>query len=125
MKVYVCGPMTGHPDMNYPAFVAAEGRLTAVGYEVLNPARVDEHHVAIDPPCPCAQEGFHHSWQWYMDRCLPMVRDADGLAVLPGWLKSKGAVQEVELATLELSIPIASVETWVARHRMLQEGRFE
>ena len=31
--------MTGLPDLNYPAFNAAEEALTAAGHAVLNPAR--------------------------------------------------------------------------------------
>ena len=39
MIVYIAGPMTGLPDLNYPAFNAAEEALTAAGHAVLNPAR--------------------------------------------------------------------------------------
>lgn len=122
MKVYVCGPMTGLPDLNYPAFVQAEAALVAVGYEVLNPARVDQHHKALDPDCGCHYDGNEkHTWEWYMDQCLPMVREAEGLAVLPGWMHSAGAKIEVDLALSEVLIPVASLPTWIARHRLLQK----
>lgn len=32
MIVYIAGPMTGLPDLNYPAFNAAEEALTAAGH---------------------------------------------------------------------------------------------
>lgn len=40
MRVYCSGPMTGHPDLNRPAFDAAERRLTAQGHFVINPHRI-------------------------------------------------------------------------------------
>ena len=42
MRVYCSGPMTGKPDLNRPAFDAAEKRLTAQGHFVINPHRISE-----------------------------------------------------------------------------------
>lgn len=125
MRLYVCGPMSGLPEFNYPAFLAAEGVLTEAGYEVLNPARVDEQHWVEDPDCDCRLnviDGTKHLWQWYMDRCTPMVDKAEGLALLPGWQHSKGAKIEVDRA-LARGLYLASVPTWVARHKMALSGR--
>ncbi len=37
MRIYLAGPMTGLPDLNRPAFDAAERRLTEQGHFVINP----------------------------------------------------------------------------------------
>ena len=37
MKIYIAGPMSGLPEMNYPAFFAEATRLRGLGYEVINP----------------------------------------------------------------------------------------
>lgn len=36
--IYLCGPMTGLPEYNYPAFHAAAAELRAQGWRVVNPA---------------------------------------------------------------------------------------
>ena len=111
MKIYVSGPMSGLTDKNRQAFMDAEELLVAAGYEVLTPARVDE----LFPPDP----DEYRDWHWYMSKCLPMVDEADGLAMLPGWVKSRGARWEADRA-LEIGLPMASVETWCSRFRVLQ-----
>lgn len=42
MRIYISGPMTGHSDLNRPAFDAAEKRLTAQGHFVINPRRISK-----------------------------------------------------------------------------------
>jgi hypothetical protein len=120
--LYVCGPMSGLPEFNYPAFMAAEAVLTEAGYEVQNPARVDERHDGTN--CRECRVGRRHNWEWYMDQCLPMVDLAEGLAVLPGWQHSRGAKIEVERA-LSHGLYLATVPTWVARRRTALAGRLE
>ena len=36
---YISGPISGKPNLNHPAFFAAEEKLKAAGYEVFNPVR--------------------------------------------------------------------------------------
>ena len=45
LKIYCAGPMTGLPELNFPAFHAEAARLRAFGYEVINPAEInpDKH----------------------------------------------------------------------------------
>lgn len=93
--LYVAGPMTGLPDHNYPAFFAAEASLREAGYEVLNPAR---------NPGP--------EWVDYMRQGLRDVLVSDGLALLPGWLTSKGARLEVRVA-LDLDLPCQPLGEWL------------
>lgn len=110
--IYLAGPMTGLPQLNYPAFMAWEESMRNVGYEVLNPARVDEQFPKRD--------GESREWGWYMRKTIAMLMEADGIALLPGWRRSRGARLERDLA-LRLEMPCALVEVWVSRHRVLQK----
>lgn len=101
MKVYIAGPMSGLPELNYPAFDAAEGRLAVAGHYVLNPTRSEEHNTT-GAPMP---------WDWYMRHSLRMVADADGIALLPGWESSKGAQLEHHVAS-KLGLDIRPLEGW-------------
>lgn len=83
-RIYLCGPMTGLPDYNYPAFNAEAARLRALGYDIENPAG-NEH--------PANQ-----TWPGYMRAALAQMLTCDAIALLPGWTESKGAVIERQLA---------------------------
>lgn len=116
MILYIAGPMTGLPQYNYPAFFAAAERLQAAGYDVLNPARIDEDN---------STEPGERTWQWYMRRALRMVSGADGVALLPGWHESRGA-QLGEHVGRTLGLDVLTVDEWIgaakAREDFLQEA---
>lgn len=101
-RLYISGPMTGIEDHNFPAFNAAAEKLAAAGYEVENPA----------------ERGVLFGWTWedYLTEDLRMVLNSDGLAMLPGWLASKGANLEVYVAR-QLKKPIFPVEHWLSEAR--------
>lgn len=75
--VYISGPMSGLPELNYPAFNAAAAELRALGYHVENPAENPE------PPCK--------SWEGYMRLALAQLVRCDLNVRLEGWLLSRGA----------------------------------
>lgn len=106
MKLYLAGPMRGIPNFNYPAFHAAAAVLRAEGHEVFSPAEhdVEKYGAAIgtnneegDEAVAAAQHGFSRrealsaDLQW-------ICANAEGIALLPGWQKSKGALAELALA---------------------------
>lgn len=91
MRLYIAGPMTGLPDLNYPAFNAEAERLRSFGYEVENPAENPE------PPCG--------SWQGYMRLGITQLMTCDAVVMLPNWHESKGARCEAMISRL-LGIPI-------------------
>ena len=99
MRVYVAGPMTGLPDFNRPAFAEAEARLTEAGFEVVNPANLPE---------PCEDP----EWLDWMRACIPQLLTCDGVAFLPGWVDSRGALTEVTLAD-DLGFHVMDVNRWV------------
>lgn len=100
MKLYVCGPMTGYPAKNFPAFRSAALTLRQAGYEVVDPSTLGEHD----------------DWEWadYLKRDLPELLQCDGLSLLPGWIHSKGAELEYVVAT-ELGMPTHGVPEWTVR----------
>jgi len=88
MKLYLSGPMTGLPELNYPAFQTAAEHLRALGHEIYNPSEWESRY----------NKGvFNHSIA-FADYCTYISREADGVVVLPGWENSPGASCEVALA---------------------------
>ena len=83
-RIYLCGPMTGIKDFNYPAFNAEAARLRALGYEVVNPAEV-----VTDKSTP---------WVMAMRADIAELMTCDTLAMLTGCHNSKGARIEHDLA---------------------------
>jgi hypothetical protein len=95
MRLYLAGPMSGIPDLNYPAFHAEAARLRALGYHVENPAE--------NPVPECG------TWVGYMKMAIAQVISCDALVCLPGWSKSKGATLEVFLASrLKMKLRMAA-----------------
>jgi hypothetical protein len=88
MKVYIAGPMRGYPDLNFPAFDAAAKELRAAGYDVFNPAENDREKGYVGKPID----------DCIMDDLTYIAREADAIALLPGWALSKGVTAEVALA---------------------------
>jgi len=84
MRVYISGPMTGLPDLNFPAFYAAAAELRARGLDVVNPAEINAENPG--------------SWESCMRADIKALCDCDALVMLPGWERSKGAHLEVHLA---------------------------
>jgi hypothetical protein len=97
--------MTGLPNFNRPAFHAAAAELRAAGYEVVNPAELDESEPITNPDGPGA-------WERYMRRDIPHLCKCDALALLPGWEQSKGARLERSIATA-LTMAVWPPLTWV------------
>lgn len=102
-RLYIAGPMTGLPAFNYPAFFAAAVSLSAVGYEVENPAQNDPQD----------------SWESYMRLSIVQIAKSDGICTLPNWFMSRGATIEVELAR-QLAMPDLFLEEWI---QLAKEGR--
>lgn len=82
-RVYVSGPMTGLPNLNFPAFYAEADRLRALGYEVVNPAEINEGVT---------------DWHACLRNDLRELLTCDAIVLLPNWHGSKGAHLEVHVA---------------------------
>ena len=93
-RLYLAGPMTGIEDLNFPAFHAEAARLRALGYTVINPAKIN-----ADP---------NAGWQACMRADIKQLVDCDGIALLDGWENSRGASLEHHIAlSLEMVVAIA------------------
>jgi hypothetical protein len=83
-RIYVAGPMSGLPELNFPAFHAAAAKLRAQGFDVVNPAEINS-----DPAA---------KWEDCMRADIRELVTCDGIALLPGWGRSRGALLEHYLA---------------------------
>ena len=84
MKLYIAGPMSGLPDLNFPAFFAAAAQLRALGHSVVNPAEIDQ--------------GKNPTWVSCMRKDIPRLIQCDAVVLLPGWATSRGAGLELHIA---------------------------
>lgn len=100
MRLYLAGPMTGIENSNYPLFYRVAGALRGVGFTVTNPAE------------NVLPQGEGAVWTDYMRKSVVQVVHVDGLAVLPGWKKSRGARLEVHVAK-ELGVPVLLWADWL------------
>lgn len=85
MRLYLAGPMTGYPELNFPLFHAEAARLRAIGFDVVNPAEIN-----VDPKM---------GWSTCMRRDIVELVTCNVIAMLPGWEKSRGARLEYLVAT--------------------------
>ena len=84
LTVYISGPMTGLPGLNFQAFNAEAARLRALGYRVVNPAELNP-----DPS---------KSWVECMRVDIAELIKCDAIVMLPGWCNSRGARLEHDIA---------------------------
>lgn len=84
-RIYISGPMTGLPGLNFGAFHLTAHQLRALGYEVVNPA--EKQSESEDLSC-----------EEYLKQDLQQMLTCDTIALLPGWQASKGAHLELHVA---------------------------
>lgn len=125
---YLCGPMTGHPGFNFPAFDDAAYLLRKSGYVVVSPAELDEP--AMRAAAIASPDGRHDEslgdWKDYLARDISVVchPSVDMLIVLEGWNTSRGACLETYVAS-SIGKPIFGVfpiMDVIDRRRWAEEG---
>lgn len=84
-RIYLSGPMTGIENMNFPEFNAEADRLRKLGYDVVNPAEIDQDST---------------DWCECMRKDLAELLTCDTLALLQGWHRSAGAHLEMHVASI-------------------------
>ena len=84
MKLYLAGPMTGYDQLNFPLFHSEARRLRALGLDIVNPAEIN-----ADPS---------KGWRDCMRADIRELVTCDGIAMLPGWERSRGASLENHIA---------------------------
>jgi hypothetical protein len=80
MKAYLSGKITGIEAEAKILFEEAEKRITALGYQVVNPMKLPHKH--------------DKSWESYMDECLTVLEECEVMFMLPNWQESEGAMIE-------------------------------
>lgn len=96
--IYISGPMTGIPLLNFPAFHDAHHQLRIMGFDVVNPAEVNPDSEASRYTC------LRHD--------LAALTHCDAVALLPGWEHSPGARRELENA-LAMGFIVAPLGAWL------------
>lgn len=101
-RIYLSGPRSGLPDLNFSAFHAMTTNLRAGGHIVTNPAEINP-------------EGG--TWTDCMRRNIVALMDCDTVATLPGWEHSKGARLEVLIAE-RLGMTVVNAHDLVKRKNL-------
>lgn len=95
---YLCGPMSGIPQFNFPLFEGAAYQLRKLGFAIVSPAEMDTPEIyaqAMASPDGAPLPG-DRSWGDFLARDIKIVADeVQGLILLPGWESSRGARLEV------------------------------
>lgn len=100
---YVAGKMTGVPHFNVPAFLAAAESLKKRGYGAQLPDDLDDPKIVakLMESVDGAPGDSVLTWGECLGRDVVLIADVvDGIAVLPGWQKSRGARLETFVAFL-------------------------
>jgi hypothetical protein len=100
MRIYLSGPMSGLPDLNFPAFNAAAAKLRSLGYTVVNPAELNPDNTT--------------AWDACMRADIKALCDCTTLALLPGWERSQGAHLEMHIAH-RIGIEVLQIDALVCR----------
>ncbi len=115
MKVYIAGPMRGHPDWNFAAFDMVREAWTKAGHEVFCPAQLFRAmpYPKHDDTVTTDRRHLEHVIQ----SDILCLMHADAIALLPGWQNSRGATVELSVAqflglevydavTMDLTAPV-------------------
>lgn len=99
--------MRGIPEFNFPAFHAAAAKLRADGHDVFNPAENDEKMLARGEKVTIRNcLGIDLAW---------ICAEAEAVALLPGWVNSKGARAEhataIALGLQVILLPLLEVDS--------------
>jgi hypothetical protein len=100
MKIYISGPMTGLKGFNYHTFNVAACRLRDKGFEVVNPAEINEPGKA---------------WLHCMREDIKAMMDCDTVLYLPGSENSRGAKIELVLA-FQLGLDVREYESFINKN---------
>ena len=91
--IYVAGPMTGLPGLNWKRFFEIESQLIEEGWDVINPARLDKE-AGIDPD----GEMGCYDYEECARRDVEALLLCDAIYLMHDWQFSKGACWERALA---------------------------
>jgi hypothetical protein len=106
-KYYLAGPMSFIPQFNFPLFDSVAAKLREAGHTIVSPAELDDERTREIAMASPDGEPDHYEqkggWTWgdLLARDVKVVADeVDGIVVLPGWSRSRGARLECYVAML-------------------------
>lgn len=110
MRLFIAGPMRGYEYYNAEAFGIAAAQLRDHGYDVVSPVELDrakgfDHYRDIAAPILVLR---------FQEATIKALRTCEGVALLSGWLKSKGVADEIAVAKT-MGIPYWPVADWIRR----------
>jgi hypothetical protein len=85
--------MTGIKQYNFPKFMEEAKRLRSAGYSVVNPAEVAISRgfdPIADPNIVCTDEMRRE----VLENDKKLLENCDGMALMKGWMNSKGCIEE-------------------------------
>lgn len=117
MKLYLAGPMRGIEEFNFPAFTMWAGMLRSEGHEVFNPAERDAS-TGLDTAGMSGDLAELDKVGFSLREALAadveyVAKEAEAVAVMPGWKESTGVAAEVALARA-IGIPVVRVHHFTA-----------
>ena len=113
MRIYTAGPMTHHPQYNFPAFDRLAASLRAAGHDVISPAELDDpadRAAALASPDGAPQTAHHFGKTWgdFLARDVKLLADdgIEAVVVLDDWQTSRGARLETFVANALCGMPV-------------------
>lgn len=105
--VYLSGPISDIVGGNFQEFAAAQEKIEAMGYRVMNPHEICRF---VDPKMYLTKEEY---WEACMRVCLQQLPLAHKLVTLKDWELSKGAKIEVDIARATGFIEVHHIMTFL------------
>jgi hypothetical protein len=87
MKIYISGPMSGKPNLNFSEFDTARDMFLRLGYEVVSPADLERQRGEL-PYLEALRDDLKH------------LLTCQAIFMLKGWQRSHGAKAEWYIANL-------------------------
>jgi hypothetical protein len=112
-RIYLCGPITGLPLDNRPAFDKAVADVTIKFKETYQQVEVINPHVTCADIVRQHKGTPKHLWEKCMKADITEMLKCDMVVLLPGWQNSRGATLERTIA-MNLGIPVWSIDELLA-----------
>jgi hypothetical protein len=97
-RVYIAGPMSGKPGLNFPAFHAAAADYRKRGCFVINPAEINGGSDELTATREMTQDEYQEHWLKCMRADIAGLLSCEMIVMLDGWTASRGASLEHHIA---------------------------
>ena len=108
LRIYIMGPMSGHPDHNRDAFYCAADMIEERGFIPINPHEYEEPGMPDEPQ--------DRMYRRVMPGDIERLSTCDYVLALPGWETSKGSALESHAADL-MGIDVLTLDDDTTEYR--------